>query len=239
MTTTPGYDYDSGIPAGFYDEVHRRGAGVRYSWHDLKFRAVAARLDGVRRLLDVGCGPGTFIGNYLPEIDCLGIDASAPQVDYARRTYGSARHRFEAVAPADLLSSGDRFDAVTMIELIEHLPAATARALLAEARGLLSPGGRLVLTTPNYGSLWPAIEWGLNLASSVSYEAQHVNRYRRGRLAADLAAAGFARVEMVTTVGLAPFAAVLGQGAMRLVDGLESRLGHLGLGNLLLAEARP
>ncbi len=239
MTTTPGYDYDSGIPAGFYDEVHRRGAGVRYSWHDLKFRAVAARLAGVRRLLDVGCGPGTFIGNYLPAIDCLGIDASAPQIDYARRTYGSTLHRFEKAAPADLVSSGERFEAVTMIELIEHLPETAARALLVEARELLSPGGRLVVTTPNYGSLWPVIEWGTNHASSVSYEAQHVNRYRRGRLAADLAAAGFGRVEVVTTVGLAPFAAVLGQGAMRLVNGFESRLGHLGLGNLLLAEASP
>ena len=239
MTTTPGYDYDSGIPAGFYDEVHRRGAGVRYSWHDLKFRAVAARLDGVRRLLDIGCGPGTFIGNYLPTVDCLGIDASVPQIAYARRTYGNDRHRFETATLADLVSSGERFDAVTMIELIEHLPAMTARTLLAEARRLLSPGGRLVLTTPNYGSLWPVIEWGLNRASSVSYEAQHVNCYRRGRLAADLAAAGFARVEIATTVGLAPFAAVLGQGAMRFLDRLESRLGHLGIGNLLLAEARP
>jgi hypothetical protein len=46
--TTPGYDYDKAIPAGFYDEIYQRRAGVRFFWHDLKFRAVAARLDGRR-----------------------------------------------------------------------------------------------------------------------------------------------------------------------------------------------
>jgi len=239
MTTSPGYDYDTGIPAGFYDEIHRRGAGVRYAWHDLKFRAVAARLAGVQRLLDVGCGPGTFIGNYAPSTEALGIDASAPQVAYARRTYGSDRHRFATRTVADLAAAGERFDAVTMIELVEHIEAGAARRLLAEARGLLAPGGRLVLTTPNYGSAWPVIEWGLNRASSVRYEAQHVNRYRRGRLAADLAAAGFATIDVTTTVGFAPFAAVLGKGAMRGLDAVERRLGHLGIGHLLLAEARP
>lgn len=239
MTTSPGYDYDTGIPAGFYDQIHRRGAGVRYSWHDLKFRAVAARLGGVRRLLDVGCGPGTFIGNYAGGIEALGIDASAPQVAYAQRTYGSDRHRFATRTVADLAAAGEHFDAVTLVELVEHLEPAAARALLAGCRGLLAPGGRLVLTTPNYGSLWPAIEWGLNRASSVRYEAQHVNRYRSGRLAADLAAAGFASVAVTTIVGFAPFAAVLGQGAMRGLDAVERRIRHLGLGHLLLAEARP
>ena len=161
--TIPGYDYDKDIPAGFYDEIHQRKAGVRFFWHDLKFRAVAARLEGAGKVLDIGCGPGTFIGNYLDGVDCLGIDFSAPQIDYANRRYGDGR--------ASLLDAGarrprcQRFDAITMIELIEHLPPADARRLLAEARGLLSPQGRLVVTTPNYRSLWPLIEWGVNLVS--------------------------------------------------------------------------
>jgi hypothetical protein len=62
--TTPGYDYDKAIPAGFYDEIHQRKAGVRFFWHDLKFRAVGARLEGAGKVLDIGCGPGTFIGNW-------------------------------------------------------------------------------------------------------------------------------------------------------------------------------
>ena len=232
---TPGYDYDKDIPAGFYDEIYQRRAGVRFFWHDLKFRAVAARLEGAGKVLDVGCGPGTFIGNYLGGVECLGIDFSAPQIDYANRRYGTA-----GIASRRRLSPArERFDAITMIELIEHLPPADARRLLAEARGLLSPQGRLVVTTPNYRSLWPLIEWGVNLVCRVSYEQQHVNKYGRGRLAADLGQAGYAKVDIGTAVGLAPFAAVLGRRPAQWLDAVERGIGHLGCGNLLVAVARP
>ena len=237
--TTPGYDYDKAIPAGFYDEIHQRRAGVRFFWHDLKFRAVAVRLEGAARVLDIGCGPGTFIGNYLDGADCLGIDVSAPQIDYANRRYGTARHRFSTDALAGLGDAGERFDAVTLIEVIEHLAPADARRLLAEVRGLLSPQGRLVVTTPNYRSLWPLIEWGLNLVSRVSYEQQHINKYGRGRLAADLAQAGYARVDIGMANGLAPFAAELGRRPAQWLDAVERSIGHLGCGNLLIAVARP
>ena len=233
---TPVYDYDKDIPAGFYDEIHQRRAGVRFFWHDLKFRAVAACLEGAGKVLDIGCGPGTFIGNYLDGVDCLGIDVSAPQIDYANRRYGTAGHRFSTQAIAGLDAS---FDAITMIELIEHLPPAETRRLFAEARRLLSPGGRLVVTTPNYRSLWPAIEWGVNLVSSVSYEQQHINKYGRGRLATELAQAGYGAVTVGTAVGLAPFAAVLGRHPAQWLDAVERSIGHLGCGNLLIAVARP
>ncbi len=232
---TPGYDYDEDIPAGFYDEIHQRKAGVRFFWHDLKFRAVANRLDGAGKVLDVGCGPGTFIGNYLDGVECLGIDLSAPQVDYANRRYGTAEHRFSTERLAGL---GERFDAITMIELLEHLPPADARRLLAEARGLLSTTGRLVVTTPNYRSLWPLIEWGVNRVSRVGYEQQHINKYERGRLAAELAQAGYATIEVGTAVGLAPFAAAFGRYPAQWLDAVECRVGHLGCGNLLVAVAR-
>jgi SAM-dependent methyltransferase len=234
--TIPGYDYDKAIPAGFYDEIYQRRTGVRFFWHDLNFRAVAARLEGAATVLDIGCGPGTFIGNYLDGVDCLGIDFSAPQIDYANRRYGTAGHRFSTQALAGLDGG---FDAITMIELIEHLPPAEARRLLAEARGLLLPGGRLVVTTPNYRSLWPVIEWGVNLVSSVSYEQQHINKYGRGRLAAELAEAGYGQVTVGTAVGLAPFAAVFGRQPAEWLDAVERSIGHLGCGNLLVAVARP
>src|SRR5262249_17740810 len=125
---TPGYDYDRDIPAGFYDEIHQRKAGVRFFWHDLKFRAVAGHLKRADRVLAIGCGPGTFIGNYLDGVECLGIDVSASQIDYANRRYATARHRFSTEAPGRI---DGRFDSVTLIEVIEHLPPPDARRLLA------------------------------------------------------------------------------------------------------------
>jgi 2-polyprenyl-3-methyl-5-hydroxy-6-metoxy-1,4-benzoquinol methylase len=236
---SPVYDYEKEIPAGFYDKIYQRKAGVRYCWHDLKFRAVAAHLPRAKRLLDIGCGPGTFIGNYLGGIDCLGIDFSASQIQYANRRYADDLHRFSTRPVASLVESGDRFDAITMIELVEHLAVADVARLFAEARELLSADGILIVTTPNYRSLWPIIEWGVNLVSPVRYEQQHVNKYRRNRLISELIEAGYRRVTVTTAVGLAPFAAVFGPRPARWLHALEARLGHLGCGNLLLAVARP
>ena len=236
---SPDYDYEKEIPAGFYDKIYQRKAGVRYCWHDLKFRAVAAHLTEAKRLLDIGCGPGTFIGNYMGGVDCLGTDFSAAQIQYANRLYGDDLHRFSTRPIASLVLGGERFDAITMIELVEHLAVADAARLFAEARALLAADGLLIVTTPNYRSLWPLIEWGVNLASRVSYEQQHVNKYRRNRLIAQLVEAGYRRVTVTTAVGLAPFAAVFGPRSARWLDALESRMGHLGCGNLLLAVARP
>lgn len=127
---------------------------------------------------------------------------------------------------------------MTVIELIEHLSPDTAVRLLSEARGLLAPGGILVVTTPNYRSLWPLIELGVNAVSPVTYVEQHINKYRRSLLGGHLAAAGYRDVSIGTAVGLAPFAAVFGLGAAKALHGLEARLKHLGVGNLLLATAR-
>ena len=126
-----------------------------------------------------------------------------------------------------------------MIEVIEHLPPADARRLLAEARRLLSPQGRLVVTTPNYRSLWPLIEWGVNRVSRVSYEQQHINKYGRGRLAADLAQAGYSQGRHRHGCRSRAFCRRARPAPAQWLDAVERSIGHLGCGNLLIAVARP
>src|SRR5438034_9611194 len=77
------FDYES-IPAGYYDEVFRRGQGAQSKWHHLKFQRVAREIEGYRRVLDVGCGPGTLAGNFGAGHDWIGTDLSARQIAYAQ-----------------------------------------------------------------------------------------------------------------------------------------------------------
>ncbi len=202
------FDYDA-IPSGYYDGVFHRRRGVQSKWHHLKFDLVRREIPAGSTHLDIGCGPGTFIGTLADSVQSIGLDLAAPQIHYAREHYAAPNRRFEVMAPARVPAPDDSVDVVTMIELIEHLPPGETRALLAEARRVLRPGGRVIMTTPNYASLWPALEWVLNRRAKVSYEDQHITHFTASRLKALLAAMKF-NIEKVSSFQFAaPFVAAL------------------------------
>jgi 2-polyprenyl-3-methyl-5-hydroxy-6-metoxy-1,4-benzoquinol methylase len=203
------FDYES-IPVGYYDEVFRRGQGVQSKWHHLKFRRVAQELEGCKRVLDVGCGPGTMIGTLAAGREFVGTDLSTRQIDYARTTYGSGSCRFYARTPAGLPEDETSFDAVTLVELIEHLDPGVVQVTIDEALERLRPGGKLILTTPNFRSVWPLIEAVINRVSDVTYDFQHINKFHRARLADLLRAHGLESVRVEPYLFMAPFAASVG-----------------------------
>lgn len=107
------------------------------------------RLAGVRpgeRVLDVGCGSGYLAGLAAEAgASALGVDASEPMIEYARRTFGSTECRFE-VGTAQALPVGDGdFDVVLSSLVLHHLPDDGQPAALAEMRRALRPGGRLLI----------------------------------------------------------------------------------------------
>jgi 2-polyprenyl-3-methyl-5-hydroxy-6-metoxy-1,4-benzoquinol methylase len=216
------FDYES-IPAGYYDEVFRRGRGIQSKWHHLKFARVARELDGYRRVLDVGCGPGTLAGNFGAGHDWVGTDLSARQIEYARRAYGATGARFYRETPADVPADEGPFDAVTMVELIEHLEPQVVDATITEALARLRPGGKLVITTPNFQSAWPALESAVNRFGDVSYGFQHINKFGPARLVELLESHGLVRPRALQFLFLAPFAAALGWAAADRVAALERR----------------
>jgi 2-polyprenyl-3-methyl-5-hydroxy-6-metoxy-1,4-benzoquinol methylase len=176
-----GFDY-SAIPVGFYDAVLRGGNPIRRLWHLSKFERV---LDCLPRrsgqsLLDIGCFAGSFL-SLVPREHFerqVGVDILQPQVEYARARYGTSFRSFAHVeSVGDLDQIEGTFDCVTLIEVIEHLTRAEAGVLLAGVARKLRPGGRLVLTTPNYCSAWPVLERILNRVSDVMYEEQHITRF--------------------------------------------------------------
>lgn len=231
------FDYES-VPAGYYDEVFRRHRGMQSKWHHLKFERVARELEGCRSVLDVGCGPGTLAGNFGPGHDWVGTDLSARQIAYARRAYGHRGPRFYRDTPAGVLVDEGPFDAVTMVELIEHLDPPLVDETIGEALERLRPGGRLIVTTPNFSSAWPLVEAVVNRFGEVTYNLQHINKFDAGRLVALLARHGLAQPRAEPYLFLAPFAAALG---WRLADRvaalergtLEKRLGLLLIGSAI------
>lgn len=174
------YDYGT-IPVGYYDRIFRGPKGIRRLWHVSKFERVLDCLpeENGGALLDIGCFAGTFLST-VPRYRFdrqLGIDILPEQIDYATHHHGAPFREFRHATVSDVVATGERFDCVTLIEVIEHLERADVTTLLDGIWRVLKPGGRFVFTTPNYGSMWPVIELALNRMSDVKYEEQHITKF--------------------------------------------------------------
>jgi len=232
--------YDD-IAPGYYDAVYARGSGVQWFWHHYRFAAITEFLPPRGgSILDLGCGPGTFLAHFASGYErAIGIDLAKSQIEFARQKYGSDRLRFEA---ADVSASGleNQFDAIVSIEVIEHLPIEETQPFLHTILRLLKPGGTVVLTTPNYRSLWPLIERVISRKGPVDYTRQHINRFDPSRLVTELERAGFAVRRKRTFFVVAPFVAALSTRLAKIVYAMERRfLGSLGAEIVISAEKPP
>jgi 2-polyprenyl-6-hydroxyphenyl methylase/3-demethylubiquinone-9 3-methyltransferase len=122
--------------------LHRMNP-LRVGWID-------ARLAGPARLLDLGCGAG-IAAEALARCghSVLGLDASADAVAAAEaHAAGLGLDLAYRVGSAeDVLAEGARFEAVTALEVIEHVEdQAGFMRLLAS---LVEPGGKVFVSTLN------------------------------------------------------------------------------------------
>lgn len=230
------FNYES-IPAGYYDQVYRRKHGVQSKWHHLKFEFFAQHILKSDRVLDIGCGPGTFLGNLISFAKGVGIDISNSQIDYANKHYQSEICSFKSFDGNRCPYDDATFDVVTLVEVIEHLTPETVENLLMEAFRVLKPEGRLFLSTPNYGSLWPLLEKVVNRNAEVTYEEQHINLYKRNRLRQEIIAVGFKQVEVRAYQFLAPFLASLSWSLADQFNIVDRSIFSSRIGFLLFAEA--
>ena len=95
------------------------------------------------RILDLGCGNGCYTAELARRAEYVcGIDIHMPHLQAFQEAIPRVQGRGE-----QLPFASDTFDAVTIIEVLEHTDCDTK--VLAECFRVLKPGGLLVLFAPN------------------------------------------------------------------------------------------
>jgi 2-polyprenyl-3-methyl-5-hydroxy-6-metoxy-1,4-benzoquinol methylase len=114
---------------------------------ECKLRLASAYVDVVgQSCLEIGCATGEFcelVANKAANV--IGIDLAAEAIASATRRYPRINFRQGNLSA---LGEQEQFDTIFAFELIEHVESPTA--FLRELAVHLRPGGRLVITTPNY-----------------------------------------------------------------------------------------
>src|SRR5512145_758669 len=151
-------------------------------WFASRTRALKAIMDRLLpqtpdfRLLDVGCGAGNMIHHlsHYGQVKGLEIDPRPVKMAHQR---GYDVDQFDATQPMPF--SGNSFDAVTALDVIEHNQ--DDLAILADSFRVLKPGGHMIITVP-------ALMWLWSHNDDIN---AHVRRYTAGELKQKLAQTGF------------------------------------------------
>lgn len=224
--TTP-----SAHPPGYFDREYFRLHPGRETY--LAWLLALLRRHGVPsgRVLDLGAGYGFWLAalaqaGYEP----AGVELSPEAAAIARERSGA---RVETGSADDPLPFADAsFDAVTMLDVIEHLPRYPQA--LAECARVLRAGGKLFVITLNAHSLARPL---LGRRWSFWLDPTHAHMFSKRRLRSAFADAGLLTERMTTMSNFA----LVGEGNPFLKP-LRKMIGRVvltpWLGDSLLAAAR-
>jgi 2-polyprenyl-3-methyl-5-hydroxy-6-metoxy-1,4-benzoquinol methylase len=122
------------------------------------FGLILDRIPAGGSLLDVGCGGGMMIALAFKEAhisEAYGFDPNSAAIAAARHTLGQLGMSATLAVSHNGREWADRkFDTVTMIDVMHHVPPTGHRAFLEGALDRVAPGGRLIYKDMCRNPLW-------------------------------------------------------------------------------------
>jgi SAM-dependent methyltransferase len=152
-TETAGFDPAAYYTDGYFSGTHADGYADYRGAEPVLRREFARAVDFLRRhrdggkLLEIGCAYGFFLHEAKRYFDAVGIEPVEEAVAHAR---GAGLNVLHGIAEPQLLDRLGRFDAIVLLDVIEHLP--DPRDTLGLCARQLNRGGVVMVTTGDFGS---------------------------------------------------------------------------------------
>jgi 2-polyprenyl-3-methyl-5-hydroxy-6-metoxy-1,4-benzoquinol methylase len=132
---------------------------AKYAADPAALREQARRIAYMRRagvpdgatVIDLGCASGDFIASAKAHYDCWGMDISESGIETAKALNPEIKDQILFSEMQNYQLPERSFDAITMWDVVEHLPDPSS--FLANAVTRLKPGGVLMLSTPNFATV--------------------------------------------------------------------------------------
>ena len=207
----PGHDFYSLI----------KGSKIQRFWHENKFKEINKKITG--KFLDVGCASGAF---FLFNKNGIGLDPSLKQLKFAKKQF--QKNNFINAKVEYLPFKNKTFDTIILVEVIEHIDKKYNKRILKELKRVARK--KIIITTPNYISLWPFIELIWSKINPIDYSKEHVNKFTILK-----AKKIFKGCKIKSIYIISPFAAIISNKFANVLFKIEKKIFPF-LGSILIIE---
>ncbi len=154
-------------------------------------------------ILDAGCGPG-FVAFELTKrgYNVTGIDILPEFIVHCKKINKNGNFIVKNLEKD--FTSNKKFDCIICTETIEHLK--NPKKTLIKFKKMLNNHGIVIISTPNYRSFWPLIEFlSKCVFRKINWNHSHVSKFTPKTLMDTIKMCGFKRLYISTIFLISPF----------------------------------
>lgn len=143
------------VDAGYIEElsIYHESSELMQWHHHVALKLMENSLSLGARHLDIGCFNGFFVNEALKHgFDSYGVDFNRLAVESGQSRFNLQSRICASDATSFCLGTVDKFDVITLFEVLEHLQYPSR--VLRSASHLLRAGGVIVASCPNSKMLW-------------------------------------------------------------------------------------
>ena len=205
-----------GIPGNYQYEALINGNPIQRQWHKNKLNLIKY-LDFLHKndvVLDAGCGSGNTVLEFAKKVQYfVGIDSNENSIKFLKEKIENLQIKNALVENRDLLEISSlnlKFSRIIMTEVIEHLSEEYLEKVLSQMQKVINRNAKILITTPNYKSLWSSIEKTLDTFKLVpKLEGdQHIVKYNWKKLYEITQRTNYRIIDTGTLNWISPFVAL-------------------------------